>query len=84
MILRKSHAKLGLILSPFLLAAGLAAQTTSSVQIYTVPAGLQFYVDGQKFASAATLLWPQGSKHSIRTDSFQNGNQPDMAYTNPS
>ncbi|PYT26332.1 MAG: hypothetical protein DMG58_22745, partial [Acidobacteria bacterium] len=84
MILRKSHAKVGLILYPFLLAAGLAAQTTSSIQIYTVPAGLQFYVDGQKFVSAATLLWPQGSKHSIRTDSFQNGNQPGLAYGNPS
>ena len=84
MILRKSHAKVGLILYPFLLAAGLAAQTTSSIQIYTVPAGLQFYVDGQKFVSAATLLWPQGSKHSIRTDSFQNGNQLSLAYGNPS
>lgn len=83
MLLRKSHAKFGLILFSFLLAAGLSAQTTSSVQIYTVPAGLQFYVDGQRFVSAATLLWPQGSKHSIRTDSFQNGNQTGVSYTSP-
>ena len=80
MILRKSHTKLGLILSPFLLAASLAAQTTSSVQISTVPAGLQFYVDGQKFVSAATLLWPQGGKHAITTDAFQNGPQAGARY----
>jgi hypothetical protein len=49
----------------------------------TLPEGLQFYVDGQKFVSAGFAAWPQGSKHSIRTDSFQNGNQPGMAYTNP-
>jgi uncharacterized protein (TIGR03437 family) len=84
MFIEKSHAKFGSILVPFLLAAGLAAQTTSSVQIYTVPPGLNFYVDGQKFVSAVTLLWPQGSKHSIRTDGLQGGNQGSMAYTNPS
>ncbi len=84
MFIGKLHAKFGLILAPFLLVAGLAAQTTSSVQIYTVPPGLNFYVDGQKFASAATLLWPQGSKHSIRTDALQGANQGNLVYTNPS
>jgi uncharacterized protein (TIGR03437 family) len=83
MLLRKSRAKLALILSPFILAAGLSAQTTSSVQIYTVPAGLQFYIDGQRFVSVATLLWPQGSKHSLGTDIFQIGSQANVTYSNP-
>src|SRR5713226_748139 len=73
MIFTKLGARFALILSPFLLAAGLSAQTTSSIRIYTQPPGLAFYVDGQRFMSNATLLWPQGSKHTVTTDINQLG-----------
>ena len=74
MLFTKLRARFVLILSPFLLAAGLPAQqTTSSIHIYTQPPGLAFYVDGQRFLSNATLLWPQGSKHAVTTDITQLG-----------
>ena len=42
-------------------AGALCGQTTvSSVRIGTVPAGLQFYVDGQMYKGPVTLLWPKG------------------------
>lgn len=47
-------------------AAGLyAGNAVSSTAVYTQPAGAPFYVDGQQYTSAATFLWPQGSKHAL-------------------
>ena len=46
----------------------LQAQTFSTITIQTVPAGPTFYVDGQQYNNAATLVWPTGSKHIV---SFQ-------------
>ncbi len=57
-------------------AAALCADTTvSSTTVYTLPAGATFYVDGQQFTSAATFLWPQGSKHTLSITPLQ------QAYT---
>ena len=44
------------------LEAGIAGSATT---VYTDPAGALFYVDGQSYTSAATFLWPQGSKHTL-------------------
>src|SRR5438270_6527218 len=80
MLLKKSRGNIVFILSLFALAAALPAQTVSSVRIYTDPDGLEFWVDGQQYQHAVTLLWPQGSKHSITTIPTQNGIQPKTAF----
>ena len=72
MIVMKYHAKIAWILGLFWAAAGLSAQTVSSVRIYTSPTGLEFSVDGQIYTQPVTLLWPQGSKHTISAPSPQN------------
>jgi len=42
------------------------AQTQGVVtQVYTVPAGLTFSVDGQYYTAAASFSWPAGSKHTL-------------------
>jgi uncharacterized protein (TIGR03437 family) len=71
MFFEKSRAKFVLIVAAFAAAAGLPAQTVSSVRIYTNPANLYFQVDGQMYSQAVTLLWPQGSKHSIVVSNIQ-------------
>ena len=43
----------------------LRAQTFSTITIQTVPSGPTFYVDGQPYTNAATLVWPTGSKHIV-------------------
>jgi len=52
-----------------LLSTGRALPQTSpavsATEVYTDPPGAIFYVDGQSFTSAATFLWPQGSKHTL-------------------
>jgi uncharacterized protein (TIGR03437 family) len=67
----KSRTKYRLLFSSFLAAASLPAQTVSSVRIFTDPPGLEFSVDGQYYMNPVTLLWPQGSKHSIQAPSLQ-------------
>ena len=71
MFLKKSRIKSALIIGAFLPAASLPAQTISSVRIFTNPPGLSFSVDGQGYVQPVTLLWPQGSKHSIVVPSLQ-------------
>ena len=46
----------------------LEAQNSSTITISTVPAGARFYVDGQQYAHAVTLVWPAGSKHILEFD----------------
>src|ERR1700730_656267 len=41
----------------------LEAQSSSTITISTVPAGARFFVDGQQYTHAVTLVWPAGSKH---------------------
>src|SRR5713226_8486464 len=74
MLFKKSLRVFVLVLSQLAFAAAVEAQApvVSSVRIDTSPSGLQFYVDGQLFHGSATLLWPQGSKHSVTTDPVPN------------
>jgi len=81
MILKNARAKFALIVFPFMFAAALPAQTVSSVRIYTDPAGLEFWVDGQQYMQPVTLLWPQGSKHTISTIINQNGIQTKTQFS---
>jgi len=71
MFFKKSRIKSALIIGSFLPVASLPAQTVSSVRIFTSPPGLLFTVDGQGYTQPVTLLWPQGSKHSIVVSSPQ-------------
>src|SRR5437588_5778115 len=48
-----------------------AAAQVSTTSIYSEPAGASFYVDGQIYTSAASFLWPQGSKHTLAIDPLQ-------------
>jgi len=75
MFFNKSRIKSALIIGAFLTAAGLPAQTVSSVRIYTNPTGLTFSVDGQGYTQPVTLFWPQGSKHVVSAPSLQNAGQ---------
>jgi len=70
MLLEKFYRNSALIIGLFLPAASLPAQTVSSVRIYTNPTGLSS-VDGQTYEQPVTLLWPQGSKHTISAPSPQ-------------
>jgi len=72
MFYKKSRIKSALIIASLLPAASLTAQTVSSVRIFTSPPGLTFTVDGQGYLQPVTLLWPQGSKHTISAPSPQN------------
>ncbi len=81
MYFNKSRVKLALIAGLLLPAAGLPAQTVSTVRIFTSPAGLKYQVDGQIYTQPVTLLWPQGSKHSILVSSIQLVGQPPIEYT---
>ena len=54
----------------------LVAAQNSSVHITTSVPGALFKVDGQQYQTAATLIWPAGSKHTLEvpvdTTGFQN------------
>ncbi len=39
------------------------AQQTSSYRVVTSVPGAEFYVDGQRYQTAANFLWPDGSNH---------------------
>jgi uncharacterized protein (TIGR03437 family) len=80
MLFKKSLAKFALIAGSLLLAAGLPAQTVSSIRIFTNPPGLEFVVDGQVYTQPVTVLWPQGSKHTIVVSSLQIVGQPPTEY----
>lgn len=58
----------------FLVSAGISsAQTGTGTRVYTVPDGLAFNVDGQRFTSAMTAIWPIGSKHVLEAMPSQIG-----------
>src|SRR6266852_5876658 len=81
MLLKNARGKFALIVFPFIFAAVSQAQTVSSVRIYTDPPGLEFWVDGQQYVQPVTLLWPQGSKHTISTLINQNGIQTKTQFS---
>jgi hypothetical protein len=60
------------ILAIFPLATA-AAETLSSVRVYTYPADASFQVDGVTYYAPATFMWPAGSKHLISADPVQTG-----------
>jgi uncharacterized protein (TIGR03437 family) len=41
------------------------AQEISSIRIFTEPAGVEYYVDGQRYTQPTSFLWPKGSKHVV-------------------
>ncbi len=53
------------------------AQTTpiSAFRVYTEPPGARFRVDGFEYYTAATFLWPAGSKHILQFESEVDGYQ---------
>src|ERR1700674_4372350 len=63
----------------------LEAQNSSTITISTVPAGARFYVDGQQYAHAVTLVWPAGSKHILEfaTDAVLGGQTNTTVQTSP-
>ena len=65
--------RLSLLVLTVLTGFSLKAQDFSSITIQTVPSGPTFYVDGQAYTNAATLVWPTGSKHilSFKLDPVQ-------------
>src|SRR4051812_4768124 len=46
-----------------LFAATSLPQTGTGTHIYTVPDGLAFNVDGQRYTNSTMSLWPGGTKH---------------------
>jgi hypothetical protein len=62
---------------------GLFAQQIVSTRVFTEPAGVRFFVDGQLHYSAATFLWPKGSKHIVTIDSPVVGGLPNQNSTCP-
>src|SRR5260370_17415010 len=53
-------------LAGFTLAGTAFAQSTIvSTRIVTVPNGIEVIVDGQTYLTPITLLWPQGSAHTL-------------------
>jgi uncharacterized protein (TIGR03437 family) len=70
----------------FLLAIGLGAPaladaTVSSTVVSTQPSGAVFYVDGQRFNSPTSFMWPQGSKHTLNIDVVQFSQFAKTQYT---
>lgn len=41
------------------------------MRIYVEPAGSDFYVDGFKYTSSASFVWPKGSKHLVFAETIQ-------------
>ena len=58
-----------------------AGSTVSATSVYTDPAGALFYVDGQTYTSAATFLWPQGSKHTLSIIPIQQASSYKAQYS---
>ena len=54
----------------------------STVQVYSVPEGGYFSVDGQNYTHAMSAIWPTGSKHVLAVQTTdQTGSQPKTKYT---
>src|SRR5436190_3787396 len=53
------------------LASGGRAQVSGAVQIYTVPSGIAYTVDGEFYRTRTSAIWPAGSKHVLSLDPVQ-------------
>src|SRR4051812_43658542 len=56
-----------------LLAREGRAQVSSAVQIYTVPSGIAYTVDGEFYRARSTAIWTTGSKHVLSLNPVQEG-----------
>jgi uncharacterized protein (TIGR03437 family) len=63
-----------------LISCGAWAQSSSSVQVGTVPIGAAFAVDGVSFVSTQIFLWPTGSKHIIQFPFTTAANGTSLGY----
>ncbi|MBM3727059.1 MAG: hypothetical protein FJW40_16755 [Acidobacteria bacterium] len=54
-----------------LLPVSLAAQSASTVKIYSNPPGARFQVDGQWYTTEVAFNWTTGSKHTLTIDQTQ-------------
>ena len=62
----RKHIWAAAILALAALCPAIRAQGgVSAVRVYTEPAGLAFYVDGQGFYSSESFNWPSTSKHAV-------------------
>src|SRR4051794_22208275 len=55
------------------LAGTARAQVSSAVQVYTVPSGIAYTVDGEFYRVPSTAFWPAGSKHVLSLNPVQDG-----------
>ena len=62
-------------------APALPGATVSGTVVSTQPSGAVFYVDGQRFDSPASFMWPQGSKHTLNIDVVQVAQYQKEQYT---
>ena len=62
-------------------ASGQTSGQTTSTRVYTEPAGLPFYVDGQVFTSTAMFTWPVGSRHTVTTSQLITGLDAGTTYS---
>jgi uncharacterized protein (TIGR03437 family) len=67
-----------------LLAAAAVSPAAGQVSSVLISMGgnnnIVFTVDGQSYTSAATFLWPKGSKHTLSVPLLSNGNAPKTQY----
>ncbi|MBI4891021.1 MAG: hypothetical protein HY821_10395 [Acidobacteria bacterium] len=61
------HCRIALLtfLAVFVCLAPLAAQSSINVNVSSTLKGATFWVDGKEFTSAASFLWPAGSRHQL-------------------
>src|SRR5438067_6989342 len=55
------------------LAGSARAQVSGAVQIYTVPSGIAYTVDGEFYRTPSTAFWPAGTKHVLSLNPVQVG-----------
>ena len=52
----------------------------AATQVYTVPSGLAFQVDGQTYTQPMSAMWPVGSKHTLWVQPVQSFNGAAYAF----
>src|SRR3954447_2371918 len=59
--------------SLIVLTGAARAQVSSAGQVYTVPSGIAYTVDGEFYRVPSTAFWPAGSKHVLSLNPVQEG-----------
>jgi uncharacterized protein (TIGR03437 family) len=54
--------------------AAAAQPSGAATQVFTVPSGLTFQVDGQSYTQPMSAMWPAGSKHTLWVQPVQSSN----------